>query len=64
MNGMYDQIKKGPFSGIEYPLSPGWEGSGVVVQNGGGILGWKVMGKRVAVSKCNEEGVIRLGGCY
>lgn len=32
------------------PCTPGFEGSGVVVENGGGLLGWKVTGKRVAVA--------------
>lgn len=32
------------------PMIPGLEGSGVVVENGGGLLGWKLKGQKVAVS--------------
>ncbi len=31
------------------PATPGFEGVGVVEKSGGGLLGWRVMGKRVAV---------------
>jgi NADPH:quinone reductase len=31
-----------------FPAVPGWEGAGTVVKNGGGILGWRLKGKRVA----------------
>jgi len=30
------------------PCVPGWEGSGVVVESGGGIIGWMMKGSRVA----------------
>jgi len=30
------------------PCTPGWEGSGIVIKNGGGIAGWSLNGKRVA----------------
>jgi NADPH:quinone reductase-like Zn-dependent oxidoreductase len=31
------------------PATPGFEGVGVVETNGGGLLGWRVLGRRVAV---------------
>jgi len=31
------------------PATPGFEGVGIVEANGGGLLGWRVMGRRVAV---------------
>ncbi len=37
---------------IKFPLTPGWEGAGTVVHNGGGFMGWRLVGKRVAVTKC------------
>jgi len=41
LQGMYG-VKK------ELPATPGWEGAGTVVANGGGALGWWLRGKRVA----------------
>ncbi len=35
-------------SGKKPPCTPGFEGSGVVVRSGGGLVGWHVNGKRVA----------------
>lgn len=51
---------------MDYPISPGWEGSGTVVASGGGIMAWRLVGKRVAVSKCTEpdESRLTIGGCY
>ena len=37
-----------------YPFTPGWEGSGTVVESGGGLHGWFLKGKRVAFTKCEE----------
>ncbi len=36
-----------------FPAVPGWEGAGVVVESGGGALGWWLKGKRVA---CGGQG--------
>lgn len=36
---------------IAYPLPGGFEGSGTVIENGGGVLGWRLVGKRVAFTK-------------
>ena len=49
MDGKYDE--NGAVE-IMYPYTPGWEGSGTVVANGGGLMGWRLVGKRVAVTKC------------
>ena len=35
------------------PSTPGFEGSGIVVENGGGIIGWSLVNKRVALSVQN-----------
>lgn len=43
MRGQYGMSKP-------LPLTPGLEGCGVVVENGGGLLGWKLKGQKVAVS--------------
>lgn len=34
---------------IPFPCTPGFEGSGTVIENGGGYLGWTLVNKRVAV---------------
>lgn len=39
--GNYEQQKK-------LPTIMGFEGSGIVVENGGGMMGWSMVGKRVA----------------
>ena len=52
LEGNY-QIKK------NLPASPGFEGSGLVVETGGGFMGWRIKGSRVAVAS-NEE----LSGCW
>lgn len=64
MAGMYNKVAAdGP--NIQYPITPGWEGAGVVVENGGGLMGWRVVGKRVAVTKCHEpDERITIGGCF
>ncbi|CAI2371956.1 unnamed protein product [Moneuplotes crassus] len=62
MEGRY-----GEFADFKYPFTPGWEGSGTVIESGGGIHAWYLNGKRVAFSKCNEDltgGEIKVGGCY
>lgn len=62
LQGMYDGIDPGK---IKYPFTPGWEGSGTVVQSGGGMMAWRLVGKRVAMSKCEEpNNQMSIGGCY
>lgn len=41
------------------PTVPGFEGSGTVVQSGGGVMAWRLVGKRVAVA-ANDS----LPGCW
>ena len=51
----------------KYPYVPGSEGSGVVIANGGGFLGWRLVGKRVCFSRPEEDftkGVISKDGTY
>ena len=61
MKGKYDEVIK-----IHYPSVPGLEGSGLVVQSGGGFFGWKHFGKRVAFSRKVDldKNEMILGGCY
>jgi NADPH:quinone reductase len=50
MEGLYDE-----YMDYEYPFVTGWEGSGTVVESGGGLHAWYLQGKRVAFTKCEEE---------
>jgi len=43
LDGGYQSAKK-------LPTTPGFEGAGVVVESGGGLMGWSMVGKNVAVS--------------
>jgi NADPH:quinone reductase-like Zn-dependent oxidoreductase len=62
MKGEYDQFD---LFKIHYPSSPGWEGSGIVVKNGGGVMGWRAMGKRVAFTRAvHGKNEFLTGGCY
>jgi NADPH:quinone reductase len=58
--------KYAEFVNFEYPFVPGWEGSGKVIESGGGMHAWYMRGKRVAFSKCNEDqdegSTIKIGG--
>jgi NADPH:quinone reductase len=46
----------GQYNGTyEYPLVPGLEGSGTVIQSGGGLYGWTLVGKRVAFTRILER---------
>ena len=38
---------KGKYEGFTYPMTAGFEGSGTVVESGGGFSGWRAKGKRV-----------------
>jgi NADPH:quinone reductase-like Zn-dependent oxidoreductase len=50
---------------IPYPNTPGWEGAGIVVASGGGMMTWGSIGKRVAfVRKITNENHMVTGGCY
>jgi len=41
--GGYESVKK-------LPTTPGFEGAGIVIESGGGMMGWSMVGKHVAVS--------------
>ena len=57
MRGLYN-IK------LNYPYTPGWEGSGTVVQTGEGPYAKSLLGKRVAFMKSSELGTYKEGGSY
>ena len=40
----------------DFPTTPGFEGTGTVVENGGGLRGWMLKGNRVSVSVQRDEG--------
>jgi NADPH:quinone reductase len=66
MQGLYGGSNLANFI---YPISPGWEGAGTVVETGGGFMPWMMKGKRVAFSKADEgKGAektgIKIGGAY
>lgn len=57
---------KGNYNGeFSYPLVPGGEGSGTVIESGGGILAWSLKGKRVGFTRPAEKGgKFSRGGSY
>ena len=59
MRGMYN-VK------LNYPYTPGWEGSGVVVKIGDGSSQQvqSLLGKRVAFMKSFEFGTYKYGGSF
>lgn len=62
MKGMYDVFD---VYNTRYPSTPGWEGAGVVVQSGGGLMAWRAMGKRVAFTRKVVNGNEKVhGGTY
>lgn len=57
MRGLYN-VK------LNYPYTPGWEGSGTVVEAGEGSAAQAFIGKRVAFMKASEVGTYKLGGAF
>jgi NADPH:quinone reductase-like Zn-dependent oxidoreductase len=57
MKGLYN-IK------LKYPYTPGWEGSGTVVEVGPGLLSGYFKDKRVAFNKQFELGTYSIGGAF
>jgi len=59
-------MMQGDYNGdYKYPLTPGVEGSGVVVASGGGIMAWRLIGKRVGFTRQSEKaGKYSAGGSY
>ena len=47
---------------LNYPFTPGWEGSGTVIKAGPGMLAQWMVGKRVAFNKQWEVGSFKWGG--
>ena len=49
---------------LKYPYTPGWEGSGLVVQTGDAESSKALIGKRVAFMKAAEVGSYKYGGAF
>jgi NADPH:quinone reductase-like Zn-dependent oxidoreductase len=50
-------IKSGSYSGVKsVPCIAGFEGSGVVIENGGGLIGWGLVNKKVAFTPIANSG--------
>ena len=49
---------------IDYPVVPGGEGSGTVISSGGGLLAWRLVGKRVAFSQGISGAGFKSGGSF
>lgn len=65
LQGMYEKLNEPGDEKLKLPMVCGWEGAGTVVASGGGLMAWRILGKRVAVSKMEEpHGVISVGGAY
>lgn len=48
---------QGNYNGqYKYPLIPGSEGSGTVLESGGGLMAWSLKGKRVGFTRMMEKG--------
>jgi NADPH:quinone reductase-like Zn-dependent oxidoreductase len=48
---------QGDYNGhYQYPLVPGNEGSGTVIASGGGLMAWRLQGKRVGFAREGERG--------
>ena len=61
MKGDYDDFD---VFKTHYPNVPGWEGAGLVVQSGGGFMGWRAFSRRVAFTRKTKGNEKILGGCY
>lgn len=62
MKGMYDEYDVFKF---KYPQPQGWEGSGVVVASGGGLMANRAVGKKVSfVRPISPPNTFNAGGTY
>lgn len=62
MKGMYEDFDLFKYS---YPTSSGWEGAGVVVKTGGGMMTWNCIGRRVSfVRHVVPPNEFKTGGCH
>ena len=59
-------MMEGLYNGkYEYPLTPGSEAAGTVMESGGGLYAWWLFGKRVAFVRAAEKsGKFSIGGVY
>ena len=59
-------MMQGEYNGtFEYPLIPGSEGAGTVIESGGGFMTWGMVGKRVGFTRQMEAGgKFSVGGSY
>jgi len=49
---------------LNYPYTPGWEGSGTVIKAGTGMYSQWLLGKRVAFMKAFEVNEYKIGGSF
>lgn len=50
-------IKSGSYSEVKKtPCVAGFEGSGIVIENGGGLMGWGLVNKKVAFTPTQSSG--------
>ena len=61
MKGMYDDFD---LFKTTYPGAPGWEGAGLVIKSGGGMMGWMNTGKRVAFIRALDGNQLKHGGTF
>lgn len=47
--------KYGKYADFKYPFTPGFEGSGTVIESGGGLLAWRIKDKRVAFTRMDTR---------
>ena len=61
MKGMYDEYD---VFRTNYPAVAGWEGSGIVVKSGGGIMANRCVGRNVSFVRAPEGNEFKVGGAY
>ena len=49
-------LHEGSYDHKKAPCIPGFEGSGIVVESGGGLMGWGLVNKKVAFSPAISSG--------
>ena len=59
MEGKYSK-----YGDASYPFTPGFEGSGTVIESGGGFMAWRLKGKRVAFTRIDQKpgDTVKVGG--
>lgn len=61
MKGMYDEFD---VFKTNYPAVAGWEGSGIVVKSGGGMIANRCVGRNVSFVRAPEGNEFKTGGAY